>query len=432
MTSLRVVSRRVVGLAFVPVLALALAGAGCRRDPGAAPSPTGDRQLDARFAFARERDPALALRLGEALKCRAVGAALAAAGFRGEALAALREGRVPSLPALRPEEALLSLVVRGGELHRFLLVKGKVRALPARPLARIEAAVIGARDELELGEAERPEELFRRLRALDRELLEDATPVLEGVTQLVVLPDGLLRAVPFHALVQTLAPLRFVVEERAVSQAPCLGLLRPAAGLRQSAIALLPRYRGATEEFPLEGARDELASIERAGFRLQRVEGENATAERFERALGAPGGLVHFAGHGLPGFEAGRAPELVFAGGGRAVSVASLGAQPGAAAVAVLGACAAAYPARFRDGVRRVPSTSLVEGLLAGGTRAVLAASWTVKDRFSARLLAGFYRDLPRVGAGRALAAAQREWRRRLVPPHPRYWGAYALYGAWR
>ena len=73
----------------------------------------------------------------------------------------------------------------------------------------------------------------------------------------------------------------------------------------------------------------------------------------------------------------------------------------------------------------------IVKALLAAGARQVVAASWATKDRWTSQQMKIFYSHLRRRGAAEALARAHRHGIKRLVPPNPRFWAPYALYGGW-
>jgi CHAT domain-containing protein len=368
------------------------------------------------------------------VKCRELASRL---GAVGAAPGALLETE-PRLPALDDNEVLLSFFLDGeGRLQRFLARRGEVRVLAPLASARIEALTARVRDELELGDDLRGRELFPLLARLRRELF--AGVELARARRLLILPDGLLRALPFAALgggpgpdagsprPEAGAP-RFLVTELAIAVAPCLALYRPSRSPARVEI-FLPSYGGPSGE--LRGPPVEAGAIARA-FPVRRHEGVRATALALagELARATPTTAIHFAGHGLTDLDATRAPaSLLLFPDGANLTAADATRRPTVAPLVVLASCTTGYAARFRDGERRLASPNLAEALLAAGARRVVAASFAVKDHQSAEQLRSFYRELARRGAAEALAYAQREAIGWIRPPHPRFWAFYAVYG---
>jgi hypothetical protein len=408
------------------LLCLMLLATGCSRPHRSQTPARSIEELQRDQAASEARgDLRGALELAEAIKCRRVRARLIALGATPHALPELERAE---LPALAQDEAVLSLYETRGKLARYLAHGASVKALRPVELARLEPAVIVARDELELGALDggRLDELLQRLHTL---LLEGAA--LSGVHRLLVLPDGIARLVPVHALVRpTPAGPRYVVQQHAVGYAPCLALARPAgrtASIGRAAV-IAPDYAAPHAPHELEGARAEAKQVAaRLGTRA--VSGREATPERLEAAL-AEQELVHFAGHGLVDLTGGAPPQLLFPDGHRPVTLRSATSSRIGAALVVLASCTSAYAARFRDGQRLLAETTFVEALLAAGARRVVAASWGVKDRQSAEQMAILYARRG-AGAAAALAEAQRDAIARIAPPNPRFWAFYSVYGGW-
>lgn len=429
-------SRRRSTLPALAALSALLCGAaGCPARPAARPPTV--HELEAAFAAAT-RDPGAALGIAEAAKCLRIRETLLSVGARPHALPARRTLALPSLSA---DEALLSFFALRGRYHRFL-VRGRTggasraQALPALAARQIDPLLVKTRDELELGSLDTPERLWTLLRRGHGALLADVEPHLAGVRRLIVLPDGLLRLVPLHALLAAEASggEKPVVAARDVSYLPCLGLLHRRRGALGRATFFVAHH--GTQDAPLPGGALE---AERAAKHLQvtRVRSARAGAAGLARALQRGDAVVHFAGHGLAALDdagglADRVPELILDDAGHALSAASATRRRLRAPLVVLASCAAGYAARFRDGQRLIAPTNLVEALLAAGVDSVVAASWSVKDGESAVQLGAFYEQLRALGPGSALARVHRQRLARLRPAHPRFWGAYAVYGDWR
>ncbi|PID38883.1 MAG: hypothetical protein CSB49_03240 [Proteobacteria bacterium] len=384
----------------------------------------GSRQLAARFSHRPT------LFVGERLKCARMRERLVAAG------AQVRLPTTFRLPALKSDTALISFVQHRRKLYRFVRWRGRTRRLRALPLANVDPLLIGLRDELEFGKLDMRTLQVYLGRAYDR-LLADAVP--PKAKRLLFAPDGLARFVPLHALLARASGSRgatarqFVVSRAAIAYLPCAALAVGSSRPLSTLTLIAPSYGRGRARKPLAGAHEELKAImkqaRRLGLPAARYVGTEATPKRLLAALEARGRLVHFAGHGLADLRPGSPPELIFPGRDEGLSVQLLTRSPARASMAVLASCAGAYVARFRDDQRLLAKVNLAEALLGAGTGTVIAASWSVKDRQSAAQMRLFYRDLQRLGAARALAAAQRERIARLRPPHPRFWAFYAVYG---
>lgn len=363
------------------------------------------------------------------MKCRELARALRAAGAASVSALA-QEVR---LPQLAEDEALLSFYRDGATLRRYLARGSVVHALAPLAAERSEALAAKLRDELELGDDLQGRELLPLLTLARRELLAGAEPELSRARRLIVLPDGLLRAIPFAALgargdAGGAARPRFLVEEVALAFAPCLGLVRAARPPAQVEL-FLPRYGGPSGE--LAGPAAEAAAIAEA-LPLVRHLGARASAGALAAALAAasPTTAFHFAGHGLADLDARGAPaSLLLFPEGESLTIAAATRRSTASPLVVLASCTTAYAARFRDGARRLASPNLAEALLAAGARRVVAASFAVKDRQSALQLRTFYRALAWRGPAEALALAQRQAIAAIRPPHPRVWAFYSVLG---
>lgn len=365
---------------------------------------------------------------GEQLKCRRLARRLQRFG-------AHLHRPTGALPTLAADTALLSFVVHGGQLHRFVRLAGKTRRLTPLPLSSVEALVIGARDAIEYGPLLDVAPLWKRLHRVYRGVLGAAQPELDRARRLLIASDGLLNVLPLHALVlaapTSSAPPRFAIERWEIAYTPCALLGRAGSVAPQRAVLLAPAYGRRQHRHALAGALAESKAIATAfaGDALQVLRAAAATPKALLAALRRPRSVVHFAGHGIADLKPGSPPELLFPDVDPGVTVGQLGRSPIDAELVVLASCTGAYAARFRDDARLVAETNPTEALLAAGARTVIAASWSVKDKQSAVQLATFYRLLRKRGPCASLAAAQRERIARLRPPHPRFWAFYACYG---
>ncbi|MBW2737039.1 MAG: CHAT domain-containing protein, partial [Deltaproteobacteria bacterium] len=266
-------------------------------------------------------------------------------------------------------------------------------------------------------------------------LLADAEGELEQAQELVIRAEGLMRFIPFHALLRGRHPdqsspgrskASFVISRWVVSYLP---ISTPATPLTcpHTATVLLPNYGRKAQ--PILSGPSEAQLVRLQGRAAQILRGRAATPGAMLSALSTPRSLVHFAGHALANLEHGGAPELLF-GPEESFGAATLRGVRVRSSLVVLASCTTAYTARFRGERVRLARHPLHESLLRVGAGAVIAASWGVKDAQSQAQMKTFYRHLEQRGPAEALALAQRERIARLRPPHPRFWAFYALYGA--
>ena len=159
-----------------------------------------------------------------------------------------RAARARAARALLPSdrEALLEYSLGDSSSSLWIITRHAWRriTLPARPALRARAEI------LRRGLAD-PATADARVtraaaRALYRTLVEPAEPLLQGVTHLVIAPDGPLALVPFEALLACDvradgAPPRgaYLIERREVSYTPSAAVLatRSAAGRRGGIVA---------------------------------------------------------------------------------------------------------------------------------------------------------------------------------------------------
>jgi len=276
-------------------------------------------------------------------------------------------------------------------------------------------------------------------RELERALVSPLRPHLEACTLLLVVPDGVLRRLPFALLVterekRRVDPgvlfaqytgCRFLVEELAIGYLPAAGLFacdeEPAT---RGAVVL-----GDPSPLPpgvdrLRHARDEARAIgERlCGARLGI--GPDATAE----ALSGTPAVVHLATHAMLDDRRPAYSRLALAGRFlHAYEIERL-RLPGARVV--LSACET-----VGDSGRGEGFLGLTRAFLVAGARSVVAASWVVDDAATARLMDHYYRALGR-GASpvRALRQAQIAMLRRGRRPgvllvHPFFWAGFLHLG---
>jgi CHAT domain-containing protein len=325
---------------------------------------------------------------------------------------------------------------RGGSARAYLLP-------PADSLAGSIGRFVGlvSKGELAAGDA----------RALGTVLLEPVLRELGAeITRLVIVPDGPLHRVPWDAL--RLSDGHSVVERYAVGLAPSAGALAvlwghppetpPADSLRLLAMGD-PRFARLTgQDAELVDAAGGLPSLPGSGAEARRVA---RYAPRSELRLGADASaayllhaplldfqVLHLATHAFVDDRAlGRTALALAPGGAVAVGGGSGLVTPGElsrlrlrAALVVLSACRTAGGVVVDgEGIQ-----GLTAPLLEAGARSVVATSWRVGDRSTARFVDAFYAAMAkRQPIVEALRAAKLGAMRDGAPPS--VWAAFDLVG---
>jgi len=256
----------------------------------------------------------------------------------------------------------------------------------------------------------------------------DAALAGRGVNTLVIVPDGVLRTVPFAALHDG---AHFLIERYALATVPGLRLVDPrplAPGTpRTLALGLSQSRQG----FPaLPNVASELDAV-------RRLQGGTSLLDsaflrpRFARELrDVDYSVVHIASHGQFGSDPSR--TFVLAYDGRLnlddlendIKLARF-REPGLELL-VLDACQTAA------GDDRA-ALGLAGLALKAGARSALATLWSVSDQASGPLVVDFYRQLQggTESKARALQIAQRGMLADPLLSHPAYWAPFLLIGNW-
>jgi len=254
----------------------------------------------------------------------------------------------------------------------------------------------------------------------------------EDVDTLVVVPDGLLRTIPFSAF-HDRSTGRFLVDIKPVALVPSLRLTRPSPIARESLEVLAAGLEDATAGFErLDYTRQEIEGL-RARFPATRVlfdEGfEVAALERELRAR--PYSIVHVATHGR--VEADGSKSFLLAHDGT-VGLDQMSEliqttrfrQDQPLELLTLSACETAAG-------DEEAALGLAGVALRAGARSALATLWPVNDEATARLIDTFYAELSKPGQTRAgaLREAQRSVRESPRFAHPGYWAPFLMISSW-
>jgi len=260
-------------------------------------------------------------------------------------------------------------------------------------------------------------------------LIEPIEPLLAkgGVETLVIVPDGVLRTIPFAALHDG---ERFLVERFAIAVVPGLELVDPKPMDIATQDVLLVGLSESIHGYPaIEGAEQELLAIQDLyGGRVWMNQAFERS--RFDAALGeSPPGIVHIASHGR--FTGDPSTSFLLTYDGRLtmkdleglVSRSKYSNEP--VEMLVLSACQTAI------GDDRA-ALGLAGVAVRAGARSALGSLWQINDLATRDLIIRFYEELGKEGQSKA-KALQRAQIAMLAGKyrHPSYWSPFLLISNW-
>ena len=368
---------------------------------------------------------------------------------------------------LDPGEAVLEYQLGTRHSHVFVVAADRFEMLRLPPRAVIEDAVRGLLPLLHDPGLTGAAAAWYAAPARDvaRLVLDPVLPSLDGVTRLVVVPDGLLHYLPLDALpTEDGAPAAFGdvpwlarrVEVAAAPSMSTLALLRDlppvpadAAPLlmladprlpRPEEISVFARAAGAGGLAPVPGAAAEQEQVIAVyGRRAAWFAGEQATASRL--AAAGEGGqawrTVHLVTHGLYNEDRPRYSGLVLApdgGDDGFLSVADIFGLELDCGQVVVSACSSAL-GEVVDGEGLV---GLAQAFLYAGARSVVAALWDVDGDGAARFMGDYHarlaaaddgRTAPLAATKRNLATADGVTATGVPLAHPNVWAAFTAIG---
>jgi CHAT domain-containing protein len=359
------------------------------------------------------------------------------AGFQREvhALLAPAAARATEAPqprnaadiALAPGTARLTYFVRDGAID-VVMQRGQERRSVSVPIARDELNRRVQALRVALGSPQR--DALAPARALHEVLIAPIDTWLRqaGSVRLQIVPDAVLRYVPFAALhdgVRFLAQ-RFTLMTDLNGSAGRGG----APGVARGVVAF-GRSTGDSEHSALPGVERELASVSRRRGRVA-LNG-TFTQASLQSGLAAGPALVHIASHFVLS-PAGEDKSYLLLGDGQRLSLADLRQMPWhGVQLALLSACDSAVTVDAGNGRELVGFATALQG---AGARNVLASLWRVPDGATAQWMEMFYAQRASQ-AGRpvspgTLARTQRQWLRTHAGSplaHPHYWAAFSWIG---
>ncbi len=339
--------------------------------------------------------------------------------------------------ALAPDQALIEYLVSDANALAFVVTRDSVAVVNLDVSRRELTGLIDvARGTLQPRGSPRLDSLWRApLRQLHRHLFEpiEATGLLVGKTQLIMVPHVELHYLPFAALLDGSGAGRFLVERYQVTVTPSASVWlalgqRPRSQASAGMLAFAPRPNA------LPASRQEVAAIARFGGSDARVlVGSSATEAAFRRD--APGKrVIHLATYGVlnkqnPLFSF---VELAAGGGedGR-LEVHEVFGLHLSADLVVLSACQTGLGS---GAITDVPAgddwIGLARAFLSAGAARVVASLWPVQDRATGTLMERFYEGYTRSNdASSALVAAQRAMLAVPATASPYFWAGFELVG---
>ncbi|MBV9923525.1 MAG: CHAT domain-containing protein [Acidobacteria bacterium] len=351
------------------------------------------------------------------------------------------------------DEALLEFAVTEGKTFLFVLTRERGPAKPSLNVYQLDVKQKElARDAEHFRELleKRSYDFRKPARALYEQLLAPAAGQLKGKTSLVIVPDAALWGLPFQALLD--AQNRYLIEERAVSYAPSLSVLREMSrGRRQAARAgatlMAVGYTGAEKgeaaqaallgpngAAPLpEAARQarELGRLYKAGESKVYV-GEEASEDRVKRDVGRYR-FVQFATHGRLDDANPMYSHVVLSPGADRAEDGLLEAWEMMnldlhADMVVLSACDTAR-GRTAAGEGVI---GMSWALFIAGSPTTVVSQWKVESSSTTELMLDFHRNLLSARVSKAEALRRASLRLLRGPQdyhHPFYWAGFIIVG---
>jgi CHAT domain-containing protein len=262
------------------------------------------------------------------------------------------------------------------------------------------------------------------------QLIRPIDPVLAAhhIDTLVVVPDTVLRVIPFAALHDG---KNFLIERYATAVAPSLRLINPQPLAADPPVALVLGISQSVQGFVgLPEVLREVAAIHAIEGGKTLVDGAFTEMSFASELKSAPYNVVHIASHAA--FDTDPTKTFVLAHNGELTmddleTDIKLGQRRDSALeLLVLSACETA------SGDDRA-ALGLAGVALKAGARSAVASLWYVSDQASEKLVVDFYRELHsgRLSKAQALQTAQRRLIGEQRYSHPAYWAPFLLIGNW-
>jgi CHAT domain-containing protein len=250
------------------------------------------------------------------------------------------------------------------------------------------------------------------------------------IDTLVIVPDGILRTIPFAALYQQ---NQFLIQQYAIATIPGLSLtFSTAPSVEKRKILINGLSQGVQGYPPLSGVLEETKEISTLYHKnVNLLLDQDFTIDNFTRSVtNTFYSIIHIASHGHFDFDPQQTFLLTYQG---KLTVNQLEGLIGLSErrqepleLLTLSACQTA-----------VGDDQAALGLagiaLKAGAQSALATLWLVNDKASAGLVSEFYRQFEQKGLSKAkaLQAAQKQLLNSYHYSHPTYWAPFLLIGNW-
>lgn len=360
---------------------------------------------------------------------------------------------------VKPSTAIVSIVLDNMQVWAYVITKGTAGvSVTAHQVKTTSAELAALADQFAKQVATRDLGFSANARKLYDQLFVETKiePLLQGKSQLIMVPEGPLWRVPFQAL-QTPRET-FLIEERAVSYAPSVSALaaldrrrrdreqRPPYLLALGDPALVERSESRMRGGPVKGRLPQAAREVKALGQLYGAErsrvlvAEDATEAALRENLGRAS-VVHVATHGVLEDLSPMYSHVLLAPRNGAASdedgrleAWELMNLPLDVDLAVLSACETARgPIGDGEGV-----IGLTWSLFAAGASTAVVSQWEVDSASTTALMIAFHERLllsPRngrdpVAAPDALRVAALRLMRGAAYRHPFYWAGFVVIGA--
>jgi len=267
-------------------------------------------------------------------------------------------------------------------------------------------------------------------RRLYDQIIRPIEPVLAAhrIDTLVVIPDTVLRVIPFAALHDG---RNFLIERYATAVAPSLHLMDPQPLAARSRTALVLGVSQSVQGFSsLPNVPREIAAVHEIEGGRSLLDDAFSTARFAAELKATPYNIVHIASHGQFGTDPKQTFVLAYDGqltmDALETDIKYGERRTSALELLVLSACETA------TGDDRA-ALGLAGVALKAGARSALASLWHISDQASSDLIVDFYRGLQSGGLSKAqaLRAAQRRLAAGQRYAHPAYWAPFLLIGNW-
>lgn len=346
-----------------------------------------------------------------------------------DACVVAQEAQAQPIDQIATNVAVLYPIVLPDRIELLLRVRGTlIRRSVVLDQATLSANVLQLRELIQQPDSARYLPYARRLHRWLIEPVEAQINSAEATT-LVIVPDGILRIIPFAVLHDGNS---YLVQTYALATTPSLTLIAPQPLRSDKPQALLTGVAASVQGFaPLPNVSQELTGIRKHVTGDVLLDRDYTTAKLSAALTRDEYAIVHMATHSVIGDTPADSFLLTYDGRlsmadlERLLSLGRFRRQP--VELLTLSACETAI------GDERA-ALGLAGIALKAGARSAVATLWRVSDDATATLMSEFYSHLTateRVSKAQALRAAQVQMLRNETSAHPANWAAFLLIGNW-